>query len=556
MKNNSDNTNSKNSKFHLYDYIPSGICMINKDLIIEFVNYTFAEIFTIDKNKVVGKKLEEIFPRFKEIRYKIRIKSVFEFGPPVFFSSQFHKDLFKQDKSNCLAQDKIFQTTITHVTKSDTFIEEAFAIFTLIDVTESTRRINEYRKMKDKTLEEIEKRKLIEKKLQLSKDIAEKEKREADKANRAKSNFLANMSHEFRTPLNAILGFTELLLQKNEITNNHQSLEFINSIKSSGTMLLHLVNDILDLSKIESGNVDIKNELVDLKTMFREIKIMFHEDMKKKGLDFSIEINSDCIPTNIYTDQVRFKEIILNLLSNAYKFTTTGFIKIKLHSVDKKNSLIDLFISIEDSGKGIEKDQMNRIFEDFIQHKGQIYSKYSGTGLGLSIVKNLLNNMNGEITLKSKLNSGSTFTIKFTDVKITENLFSENFLRNSFFEDDLLSLSTPNLTSNRSENKNIEDQKINNSKLSVKDRIELTRIIKDTLLPTYNDIKKSYNIKQIIEFSDIIIETSTKFNLLLFKDYGKKLKRYAESITLDKLLPLIELFTAKTNELLNESNIK
>lgn len=239
----------------------------------------------------------------------------------------------------------------------------------------------------------------------------------AEEASRAKSEFLANVSHEIRTPMNAILGFSEWLYD-NSKDELHKS--YLHTILSSGKNLLALINDILDLSKIESGKMTIHLEPMQCKVVINEIKQVLKQKIEAKNLAFDISIDKS-VPGYIFMDEVRFYQILFNLIGNAVKFTEKGFIHVSAYATDSliENS-VDLHISIEDTGIGISEDQQENIFNAFTQQSGQSNRFYEGTGLGLSIVSGLLKKLNGEIKLKSKPGKGSTFTLKFEAVSIAE----------------------------------------------------------------------------------------------------------------------------------------
>ncbi len=239
--------------------------------------------------------------------------------------------------------------------------------------------------------------------------------REAENAKRTKSEFLANMSHEIRTPMNAILGFSELLLDK---TQEGEDREFLQSINSSGKTLLYLINDILDLSKIESGKMEIVNQPVKIKPLIDDMKQLFSQRARENNLDFIIEI-SQIIPDILIIDGVRLRQILLNVIGNAVKFTDKGFVKISLDSqtFQENTDLFSLVISIEDSGIGIPKESREKVFDPFEQTGKGSLAKYGGTGLGLAITKRLLKLMNGSIDIVNKESPGTIFRITLFDVK-------------------------------------------------------------------------------------------------------------------------------------------
>jgi two-component system sensor histidine kinase EvgS len=265
-------------------------------------------------------------------------------------------------------------------------------------------------------------------------DITERKQAEADRiakeaaesANHMKSEFLANMSHEIRTPMNAILGYAELLGFLIEEKNQKNYLE---SIKSSGRGLLILINDILDLSRIEAGKTELHFEFVDTRFFFSEFTQIFSLKVEEKGLEIILDISSG-IPAGIYVDEAKLRQVLFNLIGNALKFTEKGYVKLKVFvenpqiltiNQDKTEEFIDLVIEVEDTGIGISKEFQEEIFKPFVQQQGQSTKKYGGTGLGLAITLRLVNLMNGTIHLQSEPNKGSTFRVKIPDVAYLRN---------------------------------------------------------------------------------------------------------------------------------------
>ncbi len=242
-------------------------------------------------------------------------------------------------------------------------------------------------------------------------------KETADRANMAKSEFLANMSHEIRTPLNAIMGFSELLADQ---LKEPRQRDFVELINSSGKNLLLLINDILDLSKIEAGKVNIEIEPVNPRSLLNELSRIFSLPIQEKKLGFIIDTDPD-LPETLLLDETRIRQVLFNLVGNAVKFTSHGQISLSLKAVSKPGdkSRIDLMFEITDSGIGIRADQHETIFQAFRQQEGQSTRKFGGTGLGLTITRRLVEMMNGKITVESKPGNGSTFRVWLYNVGIS-----------------------------------------------------------------------------------------------------------------------------------------
>lgn len=270
---------------------------------------------------------------------------------------------------------------------------------------------------------------------------------ELELSSKYKSEFLANMSHELRTPLNSILILARIL-KENKLNNlSEEQIKYAGVIHNAGSDLLALINDILDLSKIESGKVDLMIEQVKPKSIKSQIEALFNELAKQKEIQFDFKLN-DNLPHALATDQTRLEQVIKNLLSNAFKFTRKGGrVSVEVGVAQKEQikynkSLIELdknpiYFAVTDSGIGIPKDKQQIIFEAFQQEDGSTSRKYGGTGLGLSISRELASLLGGEIQLQSEVGVGSTFTLF-----IPEDLAIEGTAKTTLEKDTALDFSS------------------------------------------------------------------------------------------------------------------
>jgi len=263
---------------------------------------------------------------------------------------------------------------------------------------------------------DITKQKLIDKLLEESKSKAENAKEIAENAVMAKQQFLSNMSHEIRTPMNAILGFTKILLKANFTPKQK---EYLNAIKTSSDGLLMLINDILDLAKVDAGKMTFEETPFKIEFSIATMHQVFDLKLKEKNLELIKEYDNK-IPEVLLGDAARLHQILLNLLGNAIKFTAKGKITVavRLLHEDKKKATIEF--AITDTGTGIEEDKLESIFENFQQATSSTSSTYGGTGLGLAICKQLVEKQGGSISVKSKVDEGSTFSFTLSFQKTNE----------------------------------------------------------------------------------------------------------------------------------------
>jgi len=326
---------------------------------------------------------------------------------------------------------------------------------------------------------------------------------EAISANLSKSTFLANMSHEIRTPMNAILGYSQLLQDDDNLTKNQQ--ENLQTINRSGEHLLSLINDILDMSKIEAGRVTLKLTDFNLYELLKEIEQLFALKAAEKNIELSLTIDTN-IPKIIYADESKIKQIMLNLIGNALKFTAEGFVRIYVEN----NAKNEILFKIKDSGKGIATEEHTAVFKPFEQaQKGT--NTEGGTGLGLAISKKLANLMQGDISVESEYGKGSEFFFNFQYSYGNESLLIENVsLRKvKTLRDDMKNIKVA-IVDDRFENRDILYKKLNPLGFVTRmaengqEAVDLYKdwkpdiILMDVVMPVMNGVEAT---RQILEFA-------------------------------------------------------
>jgi two-component system sensor histidine kinase EvgS len=383
----------------IFSTAPVGIGLVVNRVFME-VNDTFCKMTGYSRKELIGKSSAMVYPTHEEFE---------------FIGLEKDRQIAEKGTGSVETRLKCRDGRILNIISGSTPLDERDLskglTFTVLDITE--RKLAEEALLKHRDhLEEL----VNERTEELS-----KAKKEAEEANKAKSEFLANMSHEIRTPMNAVLGYAELL---GFMLEDKTQRDYLESIKSSGRSLLTLINDILDLSKIEAGKLELQFEFVNSQSFFSEFERIFSLRLSEKGLKFILDISSGT-PAGIYIDDARLRQIILNLIGNATKFTEKGSIKLKVYtenpqiikySKEKAEEYIDLIIEVRDTGIGISKEMQEKIFSPFNQGQGQDVKKYGGTGLGLAISQRLVQLMNGTIELDSQLDKGSSFKIKIPEV--------------------------------------------------------------------------------------------------------------------------------------------
>ncbi|BDQ11377.1 response regulator [Sediminibacterium sp. TEGAF015] len=311
--------------------------------------------------------------------------------------------------------------------------------------------------------------------------------KELQETSKYKSEFLANMSHELRTPLNSVLILAKLLADNNPRNLTDKQIEYATIIHRSGSDLLKLINDILDLSKIEAGKIDLTIEEISVESIIKDLQQLFSVVASQKNIEFSIHKDVK-VPNNLKTDVLRLEQIIKNLLSNAFKFTPeNGKVSVLFNALEHPDGK-RISIQVKDSGIGISAEKQKLIFDAFQQADGSTSRKYGGTGLGLSISKELARLLGGEIMVSSKEGMGSEFTV-IVPVATTESNFHQ--------KEELKTIEAPELD-------NIEEQdKVSDDRNNLKDNDEVILIIEDdeNFATIVRDFARNKNFKTIIALS-------------------------------------------------------
>jgi len=312
------------------------------------------------------------------------------------------------------------------------------------------------------------------------------EKKSAELANKTKGEFLARMSHEIRTPLNAVIGFSDLALTK--YTADDQFNEYFKKINAAARHLLVIVNDILDYSKIEAGKIELEEIPFDVDLLLMDITDLTMNRAHKKNIEFIIS-HSPLIPVPLIGDPYKLKQILVNLVGNAIKFTDHGELHVNVDLKLQKNNSVTLLFSVKDTGIGMPEDQIHKLFQPFMQGDGSITRRFGGTGIGLAISKRLVELMNGKIWVESKEGEGTTFffTAEFKVEKRVSNI--QEYIKKFQFKDDIRGLN-----------------------VLVCDDNKTTCMLLDTMLTSL-----SFKVKAVGSGNEVIklLEAGNKFDLLI-----------------------------------------
>lgn len=328
----------------------------------------------------------------------------------------------------------------------------------------------------------------------------------AEESSKAKENFLANMSHEIRTPMNAVIGMTRLLKESN---NQEDKVKYLEAIETSSQNLLVLINDVLDISKIEANKLQIDSIPFDLKKVIKDIELLLSFKAEESGNLFSFELD-ESIYTSLIGDAIRLSQILTNLISNAIKFTDNGTVMCKVTLVKEEEQEVRLKFCVVDNGKGISADKLDKIFESFSQEDQTISRKYGGTGLGLAITKSLVELQGGTISVTSDRVNGTKFSFEIDYTKNFEETREEQEVQ-----------------------KGISLQKVEKAKVLLVEDHEINKLLAETLLTSWKmEVTHAYNGQEALD-------------LLEENNY--------DIVLMDVQMPVMDGFTA--TRILRERNI-
>ncbi|MEZ5400100.1 MAG: ATP-binding protein [Bryobacteraceae bacterium] len=377
--------------FKRYDALPLGIFVLNRDLKILFWNKYLENWTGWPAREMCGADAHERIPALLRPDYRRRLADVLTSGVPAVFSPQLHKPLLDWGPRGAVSA-----TTISAL--PDPSGPGFLAVVSIQDITDLTRRLDQIRETAGALKAELGRREELEAQLCRAKEAAET-------ASRAKTDFLATVSHEIRTPLHAILGTADLLAESPLDRTQRQQVEMF---QRAGRNLLTIINDILDLTKIESGRLDFETIEIDLEEILRDAAALVFPAAFRKGLAVDLHFAPD-LETRWSGDPTRIRQVLLNLLGNAVKFTDRGSVRVDARpAAGGEPGMIE--ISVADTGTGIPSDKLASVFDDFTQADSSTTRRYGGTGLGLSIARRLIEHMGGSIHVTSEPGKGATFT--------------------------------------------------------------------------------------------------------------------------------------------------
>ncbi|TVQ95973.1 MAG: response regulator [Desulfovibrionales bacterium] len=389
-------------QFRILEHIPLGVVVLDAGYHVVFWNKCLEYWTGQDAAGITGQDIRKHFPLVAEKRFAARIASVFCGGPPIIFSSHIHKYLIPATLPN--GSYRLQHVTVSPMRRLD---GSFLAMIMLQDVTEVNTRLTQRKQAEDKLRTVLSQLEATNAQLEQSNARAMRMARKAQEANAAKSIFLANMSHEIRTPMGGILGALDMLASKEQ---DADKLTLLRMTTDSAKSLLQIINDILDLSKVEAGKMALHPEDISLETIMRRCQDLYSIPARNKNLDLRLEMGPD-LPRTLHIDPTRLEQILRNLLDNAIKFTHQGWVRFGVQYARDANLGQALHFAVQDSGIGITASSLDQLFRPFSQADSSYAKQYGGTGLGLALSRRLAELMGGTLAVESTSGLGSTFSL-------------------------------------------------------------------------------------------------------------------------------------------------
>ncbi|MEO1495594.1 MAG: ATP-binding protein [Planctomycetota bacterium] len=387
------------TSFANYDGLPIGVAAIDANLVVRGWNATLAQWSRIPASEACGRRLPELFPTFDLTRFERRLKCVFDHEQSVVLSATMTECFLPLRQTS--GRPLLHRVRLSPTAHAEAGDADRLALLTVEDVTHTIEQLQSLRDERRRLCATEASLRQQQTVLEATNTAVTEARRRAEFANRAKSAFLANMSHEIRTPLTAINGFAQIVC---DYSDDPFVLDAGQRVLRNGEHLLSVVNDILDLSKIEAGRLQIDQQPCDPRAIVESVVETLEAQATGKGL----AVWSRCDPKtpHVVADSMRLRQVLLNLVGNAIKFTATGSIEVKTRPCED-----GVEFAVVDTGNGVPADKLEKVFEPFTQADDSAERRYGGTGLGLAICRRLVEQMDGEVAVESQVGVGSRFVV-------------------------------------------------------------------------------------------------------------------------------------------------